>query len=353
MINHAIIGCGRVAENHADAFSRIEGVKIKYAVDIIKERAEELADKFSISNVEIDYEKVLMDPELTSVSLAVPHFLHAKMAIKAANAGKHVLIEKPPVIHAEEGEELIAAAKESGVVVSPITQHRFDNIVGEIKELLDSGELGRICLVRGHLECKRPTEYYRDSDWRGSLEKEGGSVLINQAYHLIDLILYLAGPVENVNAEMATFQKEIMETEDVLSATLRFKEGTLGALSICGAAGSSWDSYIELVGEKGLIAFNINFPNQLHRFEMASKKSMKVWRNRLRASLPDPTKMAPGIGYYGLSHRHQAEDFIAEIKEGKATSGATLQEALYVMDVIRNIYKSATRNTVETKKVLV
>jgi len=344
MINHAIIGCGRVSENHADAFSRIEGVQIKYAVDINKEKAEALAERFSIKNVRTDFKSILNDPELTSISLAVPHYLHGPMAIDAANAGKHVLIEKPTVLLKEEGVDLKKAALKTGIVASPVLQHRYDKIVSEIKELIQSGDLGKLYFVRGHLECKRPSEYYKDSEWRGLLKKEGGSVLINQAYHLLDLLLFLSGPVKSVNAEMNTFQKEIMETEDALTATLSFKNGALGSLSICGVAGSSWKSYIELIGENGLVAFDINFPNQLHRFELKSKKSMRDWRNRLRAALPDPTNVTPGMGYYGLSHRDQAEDFIAEIRKQKKTSGATLDEALYVMDVIHDIYDSANEN---------
>lgn len=343
MINHAIIGCGRVAGNHADAFSILQDVQIKYAVDIVADKAKDLADKFSIEHVSTDFETVLKDPELHSVSLAVPHYLHAPMAIQAVHAGKHVLIEKPLVIKPQDGAELIAATTEAGVVALPVSQHRFDKIVCEIKELIDSGEMGEIRFVRGHLECMRPEEYYRDSDWRGSKEREGGSVLINQAYHLLDLMLFLAGPVSGVTAVSNTFQQEIMETEDTLCASMTFQNNALGTLSICGSGGSAWSSYIELICKNGLVAFDINFPNQLHRFEMTSKKGMKVWRNRLREALPDPQDTPAGAGYYGISHRNQAADFIAAIRKEKPTSGATLTQALYVMEVINDIYNSASK----------
>lgn len=343
MINHAIIGCGRIAENHADAFSLLPNVNIKYAVDVIEDKAKTIADKFSINHVSTDFTTILQDPELHSVSLTLPHHLHGSLAIEAVKAGKHVLIEKPLVLDPEEGKQLMDLAEKAGVVVLPVTQHRFDNIVREVKNLVDSGDMGAIRFVRAHLECTRPAEYYLESDWRGKKAKEGGSVLINQAYHLLDLLIYFTGPVADVSGAMHTFQENVMETEDTLCATLRFQNNAIGSLSICGSGGSSWSSYIELICEKGLVAFDINFPNQLHRFEMQSKGSMKKWRDRLREALPKPEDQTSGTWYYGVSHREQAADFISEITKEKITSGATMEQALHVVNTIQRIYNSAQK----------
>jgi UDP-N-acetyl-2-amino-2-deoxyglucuronate dehydrogenase len=341
MINHAIVGCGRIAENHVDAFSLLPDVHIKYAVDIVEEKAQELAAKFSIPQVSSDFDAILKDPMLDSISLAVPHHLHLPMALAAAKAGKHVLIEKPLMLFPDEGKELLETASAQGVVVLPVAQHRFDKLICEIKTLISSGEMGDLRFARGHLECSRPAEYYRESDWRGFIAKEGGSVLINQAYHILDLMLYFAGPITSAEGIMETFQKDIMETEDVLSASIRFQNRALGTLSVCGAGGSSWLSYIELIFKDGVVAFDINFPNQLHRFEMTSKKGMKHWRERLRNAVTDTDDMPAGMAYYGTSHREQAADFIAAIRKEKISSGATLTEALYVVEVINEIYNSA------------
>ncbi|XZF15884.1 Gfo/Idh/MocA family protein [Chitinophagaceae bacterium MMS25-I14] len=343
MINHAIIGCGRIAENHADAFSLLPNVHIKYAVDVVEERAKDIAGKFPIGQISTDFTSILQDPDLHSVSLTLPHHLHGSLAMEAVKAGKHVLIEKPLVIDPEEGKELIKMAAQAGVVVLPVAQHRFDNIVREIKSLIDSGDMGSIRFLRAHLECTRPAAYYTESDWRGKKDKEGGSVLINQAYHLLDLMLYFAGQVSSVSGAMHTFQDGVMETEDTLCATLRFQNNAIGSLSICGSGGSSWSSYIELICEKGLVAFDINFPNQLHRFEMQSKGSMKKWRDRLREALPKPGDQTSGTWYYGTSHREQAADFISEITKEKATEGATLEQALHVVSTIQQIYDSAKK----------
>jgi len=340
MIQHAIIGCGRIAENHADAFARLDGVQIKYAIDLDEEKAKALAEKFSIPNTGTSYEEILKDKDLHSISLAVPHDLHGPMALQAVAAGKHVLIEKPLVIDPAQGRQLLEAATTAGLTVLPVAQHRYDPIVREIKNLLDSGEMGGLRYLRGHLECLRPPGYYSDSDWRGSKAREGGSVLINQAYHLLDLLLYFGGPVSRVAAAMSTFQEDIMETEDTIGITLQFRNRAVGSLSVCGAGGSAWSSYIEIICEKGLVAFDINFPNGLHRFEMSSKRGMKEWRERLRAALPDPQSLPPGLAYYGISHRDQAADFISRINKGEAL-GATLEEALYVVEVIDDIYTAA------------
>ncbi|MEW6280855.1 MAG: Gfo/Idh/MocA family oxidoreductase [Candidatus Eremiobacterota bacterium] len=334
----ALIGCGRVAPCHADAFGQLEGVPLLWACDVVESRARELAARYGFHKMCQDYRNVLVDPEVSMVSLALPHHLHGPVALDAVRSGKHVLVEKPFTIQVQEGWGVVQQGRAAGVVVAPIVQHRFDPALRLIRELCQAEALGRLHLARAHLECFRTRDYYADSPWRGRWTTEGGSVLINQAYHVADLLLWLAGPVEQLSADMATLANpDVMETEDVLCATLRFSSGALGSLTVNGASGSMWDSYLELCGSQGAISFDLAYPNRVHRFRLQSRRTQKQYQEQFdelaRNSPPPP----PALAYYGISHREQARDFVAQTA-GQPTRGATAEEALATVDLIQRIY---------------
>jgi len=340
IINHAIVGCGRIAPNHVDGFTRIDNVKITYAVDKDIEVAKAFAERFDIENYTSDYQKVLSDPSVHSISLNVPHDLHGVMAQQAAEANKHVLLEKPFVIDPKEGEKLVQTARERGVTVMPIVQHHYDLLLIKIKEMIDSGAMGTISMLRGHLECNRPPSYYSESEWRGSLQREGGSVLINQAYHILDLMVWLSGPVQNVTAHQHTTNREVMETEDVFTASLKFKNRAIASLSVCGAGGSSWRNMIEIISDQGVIGFDISHPNQLLRFELKSKREMKLWRKQFAEIIEAVQPSSAGTDYYGISHRPQTKAFIDAIR-GTIDVKEDQQHALHIVHTIDALYTSS------------
>lgn len=336
MTGFALLGCGRVAPCHADAFALIDGVELRWACDVVDEQARELAARFGFARFGTDPSEVFSDPEVTLVALAVPHHLHAPLALQALQAGKHVLVEKPFSIQVAEGREVVEQARALGRVAAPVSQHRFDEALVLIRELVQSEALGRLHLVRAHLECFRTPDYY--AGWRGKWATEGGSVLINQAYHLADQLLWMAGPVSQVTGRMTTFSQH-METEDALVASLSFESGALGALSVNGASGSLWDSYVELCGSHGAIAYDLAYPNKIHRLRLQSRK---LWKNsqarfdELAANAPPPP---PSLAYYGITHRQQAADFVASTR-GSASRGASAEEALQAVDLIQRIYRA-------------
>lgn len=346
-LKHAIVGCGRVAAAHADAFGHLLGTRTMYAVDSNLDRAVALATRFGFEHVTDAYEEVLRSNEVGSISLAVPHDLHASMAIQAIEAGKHVLVEKPFVLTLAEGRRVIEAAATHGVVVLPVSQHRFDSVVVLVRELIDSGALGTIAVVRGHLECVRETSYYTESAWRGSLRREGGSVLINQAYHIVDLLLWLVGDVQRVSAEIRTLALHgIIETEDTVSASLAFSNGAVGVLSITGAAGQRWGSYIEVAGTGGVIAFDISTPNRVHRLEVHDARTQARYEERLGAIMAGEHKPSASAHYHGNAHRDQARAFLEQISGHIVQEAATPTQALRVVETINCVYRSARGHSI-------
>lgn len=347
MINHAIIGCGRIAPNHVDGFKRLDDVNLVAAVDSKVEVAQAFAKEHGIDTAFSEFEKVLEDDSIHSISICSPHYIHVDMAAKALESGKHVLIEKPPAISQGQIDQLRSAALLSDRVAMPVVQHRHDAVIRMIGDIINGGYLGRISLIRGHLECLREAlAYYKESDWRGSWATEGGSVLINQAFHVADLLLHFGGPVESVFGRMATlnYQNE-METEDTLTANIQFENGALGVLSVIGSAGSRWNPYIEIIGSKGLVAFDINHPNQVFRLNLEDRASQHRFRKQLKAINEAAGTESPGIAYYGSSHREVARSFRDAILGRPSDVAASLDEALEVARFVIAVYESARSRT--------
>lgn len=341
ILRHAIVGCGRVAPSHADAFAQLPQAELYACCDTDLAQAEAFAKRFEIAKTYSDFDELLADPDVASVSLCVPHHLHAPMIQRAVEAGKHVLVEKPFALNPEEADLAARASDESGLIVQPVCQHRFDKVVQHVKQIV-AEDLGKVCMVRAHLECRRAREYYSESDWRGRWASEGGSVLINQAYHVLDLLLWLVGPLRKVHADMATLTGgEIMETEDTVSANLTFTSGALGGLTVNGASGAQWLSYIEISGTGGVVAFDIGYPNQVPRLQLESRRSLQKWRKAFAELMKSASLPTLGIDYYGDSHRHEAAEFVRRIQGEDATVSCTLSQARNVVRGVDAIYRSA------------
>lgn len=345
---HALIGCGRIAPSHIDAFSAIPGVRLKYVCASESAHATEFAKKFRIPFATNVLTQVLEDPEVNSISILTPHDLHGPMILEALRFGKHALVEKPFVIHSGELNQIQLATKRSPrLCVAPVSQHRFDPLVRELARLVMEGELGTLLVCRAHLECFRPIEYYLESNWRGTWAREGGSVLINQAYHLLDLMIWLGGSIESVSAHMQTrIYRGRIETEESLSATMQFTSGALGGLTISGAAGATWFPYLELIGTKGVIAFDIGYPNRVHRIQFENRRALLAAKKILNQITVTREAPPPGLSYFGTSHRGQATAFINTLRNGTPDPySADIVQAGKVVQTIQSLYQSAREQT--------
>jgi UDP-N-acetyl-2-amino-2-deoxyglucuronate dehydrogenase len=302
------------------------------------------AAKHGIEHAAVSFEQVMADPEVHSISIATPHFLHAPMALAALKSGKHALIEKPFAMTPNDGKTIIAtAAERPQIVVLPVSQHRFDPVVRTVAQLVLKGMLGTVLLVRAHLECFRAVEYYTESKWRGKWQTEGGSVLINQAYHIIDMMLWLAGPISSVSAHMETKRyRDVIETEETVTTSFSFASGALGGLTICGAAGDSWNSYFEIVGTAGVVAFDLSYPNVVHRLRLTDRRELLNAKKALNEIAKKRELPPAALDYYGTSHRGQAIAFVEAIRTGSFDAYmANLCQAESAVQTIDTIYRAA------------
>jgi UDP-N-acetyl-2-amino-2-deoxyglucuronate dehydrogenase len=333
---HAIIGCGRVAPNHLDGFSNVPGVTVKWACDSDISAARALSAGRALATTARE-EDVLSDPDVDTVSIAVDHAQHARLVRGALNAGKHVLVEKPLALTVPEGENLIHVASEAGLVLSVVSQHRYDAVVNAVRAWIAEGLLGKLVTATVQLQCGRTSEYYGDSYWRGTWWGEGGSALINQGYHALDVIRWICDDLTAVGAAARmTALRDVMETEDTLAAVLRSADGTLVSYTVTIGGIVAWRTRIGVVGTAGAVQFDLDHPGRLHEVDGGPELLRRAAAERNRAACEEP----PGVDYYGVSHRQQIADFCAAVRSRSAMV-ADARAGLDTLRLILDIYRLA------------
>jgi UDP-N-acetyl-2-amino-2-deoxyglucuronate dehydrogenase len=336
----AIVGTGLISTTHYEQISAIEGAKVIAVYSRNEEKAKTLAEKAG-ADWYTDYQEMLKRKEIDIVSIITPSGTHADMAIEAARAGKHVIVEKPMDISLEKAQQMIDACREHHVKLSVISQHRFDASTVRIKEDIDSGHFGKMVLGQASVNWYRPQSYFDTSKWRGTMEMDGGGVLINQAIHTIDIFQYFMGEVESVYAHTAILAHEGIEVEDVAVATVKFKNCGLGTIVATTAAYPGLSAHLEIIGTNGtaviendqLMKHYLRNPvNETEAFNLASVQNHYGGDN-------DHASVNPAA-LDGESHRLQFIDMINAIQEDREPH-VNGEEGLKPLKIILAIYESA------------
>ena len=191
-IGFGIIGAGMIAELHARSMQELSNVRLVGIYDKNAEAARRRAEQFRCKAYE-NFDAFLADPEIEAVTIATPSGMHGEVAIPAAKAGKHILCEKPLEITLEKVDALIRACDKNNVLLSPVFQTRFTKPVQLVHEAMRSGRFGRMVLASAQMRWYRDPAYYAGSSWRGTWDLDGGGALMNQAIHMIDLLIYING----------------------------------------------------------------------------------------------------------------------------------------------------------------
>lgn len=228
-IGTAIIGPGKVAHTHAHILAALPQSQLVAVCGRNRERTEAFAAQYG-ARAYTDLRTMLHQQDVQMVVVCTPHPQHAEQAILAAEAGVHVLIEKPMAITAAECDQMIAAADSTGVKLGVISQRRLYPAVQRVRAAIDHGKLGQPILGTLTLLGWRSAEYYTMDAWRGTRQGEGGGVLVNQAVHQLDLFQWLMGPIAEVSGYVANLNHPTIEVEDTAVAVVRFVNGALGAI---------------------------------------------------------------------------------------------------------------------------
>ena len=252
-MNVCIVGYGAIGPLHAKIVASIKSAKLYAICDVDKKRADKGAKEHGVKAI-YSFERALADKNIDSVHICTPHYLHYSMIVKALEAGKKVVCEKPIVMTEEEFKKLLAHPKSSEVCV--VMQNRLNPSIVEFKDIAFNKDFGEICGVKGMLTWCRDQEYYDSDEWRGTWSKEGGGVMINQAVHTLDYFAYIAGKVKSVNAMMANFSLQgVIEVEDTMAVHLVYENGVKGIFLATNAFGEHSDPYFEVVYEKGIVRY--------------------------------------------------------------------------------------------------
>ena len=253
MKNVGIVGFGAIGPQHAEAISHTENAKVYAVCDINPERLKKASDGI-IGYA--SYDEMLSDGNIDCIHICTPHYLHFEMIQKAIKAGKQILCEKPVVMTKNEFNSILNIKEYENVCC--IVQNRFNPSVQKLKEIAESGHLGAVRAVKGIITWQRTAEYYRHDKWRGKWSTEGGGVLINQAIHTLDLMIYIAGNVKSVRATRENFSLPEIEVEDTCTARLEFEQGFSGMFFATNAYFGSEAPEIEVVFENGRAKYTEN-----------------------------------------------------------------------------------------------
>ncbi|HEY7329878.1 MAG TPA: Gfo/Idh/MocA family oxidoreductase [Gemmataceae bacterium] len=224
-----LIGCGKVGQIHAAALRGLAEAELTAVCDVSAERVRTFADKCGTHGY-TDVDAMLSDGKVEAVIIGTPHPLHAAPAVSAAEAGVHVLVEKPLAATLADCDAMLAAAKRAGVLLGAISQRRFYEPVRRMKDAIDAGKIGRPALGVFTMYSWRDPAYYQSDPWRGKWDTEGGGVLVNQSPHQLDLLRWFMGPVTEVSGYWANINHPTVEVDDTAVAVLRFQGGGLGAI---------------------------------------------------------------------------------------------------------------------------
>jgi len=319
----AIVGLGMAVTPHARGLMDLaDTVEVVHAYARSEGRRQAFGAKFPFPLCD-SLDTILNDDSVEAVAVLSPANTHRDLALRCAEAGKHVLMEKPLEITTARAEELVAACRRAGVKLGVVLQHRFRPAGMKLAEMLRAGELGAIVGCSIMIRLWRPQSYY-DEPGRGTLARDGGGVLISQGIHTLDLMLSLAGPVAEVTGFTATTPIHRMETEDMVCAAARFANGAIGTIDATTAAYPGFPEEIVLTCEKG--AALLRGTELLVQFHDGRKIAM------------EPDRSAGGIGADPMAfphdyHRAVMADFVEAIRAGRDPK-VTGEEALKVHRLI-------------------
>src|SRR5262245_15469446 len=229
MLGVAIVGCGMIARFHARALAEVPNTRLVALVSRSAGRAKAMADEMHLTcDLATDLAAVLARRDVHVVIVCTPSGAHQEPAVAAANAGKHVVVEKPLEITLERCDAIIDACRRNGVQLCTIFPSRFADANGALKKAVVAGRFGRLTL--GETTCKwwRPQSYYDEGGWKGTRALDGGGALMNQAIHNVDLLSWMMGPVAQISGFTAMLAHESIEVEETAVACPRVKNGAIG-----------------------------------------------------------------------------------------------------------------------------
>ncbi|HEY7590818.1 MAG TPA: Gfo/Idh/MocA family oxidoreductase [Candidatus Limnocylindrales bacterium] len=345
-LRFGIYGPGKVAALHAAALGRIPGARLVGVAGRNIERARALAREHGAAAWP-GLEGLLGSRQLDALIVCTPHPLHARHAIEAADAGLHVVVEKPMALTVADCDAMIDAAERHGVLLSVVSQRRWYPAVRRVKAAIDEERIGKPGLATVEVLGWRGAEYYASDDWRGTPEGEGGGVLVNQAVHAIDLLRWFLGPVVEVDGRVANVNHPDLAVEDSAVALVRFRGGALATIVASNSQKPGLHTRIRVHGTNGA-SVGVETDRGSSFVAGASEPTMArndLWTIPGEEDLPARWEHEDRLTHERTdvaSHHHelQLRDVVEAIRDGRtpAVDGAAGRAAV---ELIAAVYESS------------
>jgi len=331
-LKFAIIGCGRIAERHAVQISRIG--YLEAVCDNVSSKAIRLGQKYN-SKIYTDYDELLRkENELDVIAICTPNGLHAEHSIKAFKKGIHVLCEKPMAITVYDCGEMIKEAEKANKRLFVVKQNRYNPPVKAIKEALDENRLGKIYSIQLNCFWNRNAEYYNQSDWKGTVNLDGGA-LFTQFSHFIDLLYWMFGDIKRTESITRNFNHNgIIEFEDTGVVIVEFYNGVIGTINYTvNSYSKNMEGSLTIFGEYGTVKIGGQYLNEL---EYQNIKDYKI------TNLPEgnpPNNYGQYVG--SMSNHDKVYKNVVDVLQNKGTIGTNGFEGLKTVEIIDKIYTAA------------
>lgn len=328
VLNFGIVGAGMIADFHAKAIGSLSNATLLGVCDKNPENAEKFAQKYNICAY-ADFEEMLKSENVDAVCICTPSGFHKENAIAALNAKKHVVLEKPMAFTLEESNEIIAAAKQNGKLITVISQLRFSEDVNRLKKLISEDSFGKIVFADLYMKYWRSENYYSQSDWKGTRRFDGGGALMNQGIHGVDILLYLMGNARVLHSKNKTAYHNI-EVEDQSVSMIEFDCGALGVIEASTCAFPGFERKIEIIGSNGCAVLK---ENRLEKLVINGKEEEICKNTETSKTASDPSAFD-----YNL-HSLQLSNFIGAVfNENELLIDGT--EGSRAVALIEEIYKN-------------
>ncbi|UAM96596.1 Gfo/Idh/MocA family oxidoreductase [Polaribacter litorisediminis] len=333
-VKFAIVGCGRIAQRHAEHISNF-GI-LTAVCDIEYEKAEKLGNQYSAKSYNSIEELLKNETDTDVVSICSPNGLHAEHTIKALDSGYHVLCEKPMAINVHDCGRMIQAAERNNRRLFAIKQNRFNPPVAAVKKAIDEGRFGKIYSVQLNCFWNRNEDYYENS-WKGTKDIDGGT-LYTQFSHFIDLLYWLIGDVKKANAFISNYHHQgIIEFEDTGVVSLEFYNGAIGGINYTvNSYGGNMEGSLTIFGEKGTVKIGGQYLNEL---EYQNIENFKF------ENLPKGNT-ANNYGHYqgSMSNHDEVYKNVVDVLSNGGSIITNSFEGLKTVEIIDKIYQAAKNN---------
>jgi UDP-N-acetyl-2-amino-2-deoxyglucuronate dehydrogenase len=329
-VRFALAGCGRIAANHFEAISHHAAHAELVAVCDVDPQALQAAAARTGATGFDHYGEMLAQTQADCVVLATPSGLHPAQATEAAQAGFHVMTEKPMATRWADGLAMVKACDEAGVRLFVVKQNRRNRTLQLLRQAIDGRRFGRIHMVTINVFWSRPQSYYDSSPWRGTWEFDGGAFM-NQASHYVDLLDWLIGPVESVQAYTATLARDI-QVEDTGVVSIRWRTGALGSMNVTMLTyPKNLEGSITILGEKGTVRLGGVAVNRVDHWEFADADADD---ERVAQASYETTSV------YGFGHPLYYDNVIQALR-GEADPETDGREGLRSLEILIATYLSA------------